>query len=411
MVNQSCAALCHPEVRRGIWPDFSADLDMTVSQVREHVHFLSQLRELPMFRTILCLLMCCTFTMGVSQAEDSMWVYVAGDGIHQYSFDLDTGALEHLSSNQDAKPSFLAFHPSEQFIYGCGKNLCAFSIDPKTGELTLLNTVPYDKHGLCHLSVDKTGANVLSAGYGAGTVVVQRIAEDGRLGEQADLEQHEGSSVLKNRQEGPHAHSVNLDAENNFAFAADLGLDKILIYRFDAAKGKLEPSDQPWVATKPGAGPRHFSFHPNGRFAYVINELDSTVGAYRYDKTKGRLEEIETQKTLPADFERDNSTAEVVVHPSGRFLYGSNRGHNSIAVFGIDDVTGELTFVEHMPTGGKWPRNFCVDPTGKFLLAANQQSNNIHVFRIDGESGKLTPTPHAVDVSGPNCVRFLRPKT
>jgi len=345
----------------------------------------------------------------VANAEDKIWVYFAGDGVHQYSFDLETGALEPLSSNQDAKPSFLAFHPNERFIYGCGKNLSAFAIDQQSGELTFLNAIPYPKQGLCHLSVDKTGSYVLSAGYGAGTIVVQRIEKDGRLGKQSALVQHEGSSILEGRQNAPHAHSINLDAGNKYAFAADLGTDDIFIYRFDAETGTLEPAEQPSISTKPGAGPRHFSFHPNGRFAYVINELDSTVGAYRYDASAGRLEQIETQTTLPDDFKGANSTAEVVVHPSGRFLYGSNRGHNSIAVFAIDQATGKLTFVEHMSTGGKWPRNFCVDPTGKFLLAANKQSDNIRVFRIDQQSGKLTLTPHIAEVPHPSCIRFLRP--
>lgn len=341
-------------------------------------------------------------------ANEKMWVYVAGDGIHLYDFNLKTGALVHLSENHEAKPSFLAIHPSGRYLYGAGKGLSAFSIDQKSGHLKFLNDVPYDKHGLCHLVVDKTGTNVLSAGYGAGTVVVQRIEKDGRLGEQSALMHHEGSSVLKSRQEAPHAHSVNLDANNGFAFAADLGIDKIIVYRFDAATGILTPAEQPSVSVKPGAGPRHFAFHPNGRFAYVINEIDSTVGAYRYDASAGRLEEIETKTTLPADFKETSYTAEVVVHPSGRYLYGSNRGHNSIVVFAIDPANGKLTFVEHTSTGGKWPRNFCVDPTGKFLLAANQQSNNIHVFRIDKQTGKLTPTSHVVEVSGPNCIRFLR---
>jgi len=346
-----------------------------------------------------------------ASAGETLWVYFAAEGIHQYRFDLETGALEPLSETQAAKPSFLAIHPNGRFLYGVGLNLSAFSIDQQSGELSFLNAIPYQKQGLCHLSIDKTGSHVLCAGYGAGTVIVQRLEEDGRLGKQTALVQHEGSSIVKGRQEAPHAHSINLDAGNKFAFAADLGTDDIFIYRFDAKAGTLKPAAQASISTKPGAGPRHFSFHPNGRFAYVINELDSTVGAYKYDAASGRLQEIETQTTLPADFTGTNSTAEVVVHPSGRFLYGSNRGHNSIAVFAINQTTGELTFVEHMSTGGKWPRNFCVDPTGQFLLAANQQSDNVRVFRIDQQSGKLKPTPHVAKVPHPNCIRFLRPKT
>ena len=341
-------------------------------------------------------------------ADGGLWVYVAGDGIRVYDLDLETGALEHQSTIRDAKPSFLAIHPDGQYLYGAGKELSAFSIDRKSGKLSILNSVPYEKHGLCHLSVDKTGSCVLSAGYGAGTVIVQRLAKDGRLGAQSALVQHEGSSVNGSRQSAPHAHSVNLDAGNQFAFAADLGIDKILIYRFDATHGTLEPGGQPAVSLKPGAGPRHFAFHPDGHFAYVINELDSTVTAFRYDPAEGSLAEIETVTTLPEDFEGENSTAEVVVHPNGKFLYGSNRGHNSIAVYAIDSSSGKLTAIEYVSTGGSWPRNFCVDPTGQFLLAANQKSDNVKVFRIDPQSGKLEPTLHAVDVPSPSCVRFLR---
>ncbi len=372
-----------------------------------------------MFRPAsLFFILCSTITLGSLMSssakagdEDKIWVYFAADGIHQYSFDLSSGAMQPLSMTQDAKPSFLAIHPNEKFLYGCGGDLSALSIDPKSGELTFLNAIPYPKNSLCHLSVDATGSNVLGASYGAGTVLVQRIEEDGRLGKQTAFVHHVGSGLLPKRQKTPHAHSVNLDAGNKFAFVADLGTDDIFIYRFDAAKGTLEPSDQASISMKPGAGPRHFAFHPNGKFAYVINEIDSTIGAYRYDASAGRLEEIETQTTLPESFQGDNSTAEVVVHPSGQFLYGSNRGHNSIAVFSIDQATGKLTFLEHVLTGGDWPRNFCIDPTGQFLLAANQKSNNVRVFRIDSKTGRLTSTPHVAEVPGPNCIRFLRPKT
>ncbi len=372
------------------------------------------LRLPPFFCFALCLaVVLSSSTLRRIEASENkpMWVYIAGNGIHQYDFDLATGALQHRSSTEKAKPSFLAFHPGGQFIYGTGKGLSAFAIDQKSGKLSFLNAVPYQKQGLCHLTVDKTGNNVLCAGYGAGTVMVQRIEKDGRLGEQSTLVQHEGSSVVENRQKSPHAHSINLDSQNGFAFAADLGTDDIFIYRFDAASGTLEPNDPSSMPLKPGAGPRHFSFHPSGRFAYVINELDSTIGAYRYDATVGRLEEIETQTTLPSDFKEKNSTAEVVVHPNGRFLYGSNRGHNSIVVFAIDQTTGKLALVEHTSTDGNWPRNFCVDPTGQFLLVANRKSNNVHVFRIDQKNGGIKKTRHSVEVSNPNCIRFLRPKT
>ena len=343
--------------------------------------------------------------------KESMWVYVAGNGIHQYDFDLATGALLFRDSTDAAKPTFLAFCPNHHFVYGTGKSLSAFAIDPKSGKLSFLNAIDYQKHGLCHLTVDKTGNYVLCAGYGDGTVLVQHIEKNGHLGKQTALIQHQGSSVVKSRQNAPHAHSVNLDSNNQFAFVADLGTDDLFIYRFDATNGTLEPNNPASISLQPGAGPRHFAFHPNGHFAYVINELDSTVGAYRYDATIGRLKAIETLTTLPEDFQGKNSTAEVVVHPSGRFLYGSNRGHNSIALFAIDQTTGKLTFVDVTSTGGNWPRNFCVDPTGQFLLVANKKSNHVRVFRIDQQNGRLKSTSHSVEVPNPSCIRFLQPKT
>jgi 6-phosphogluconolactonase len=346
-------------------------------------------------------------TAGEKEATSgSLWVYIAGDGIHQYQFDLDTGVMTPRSVTHDAQPSFLAIHPNGRSLYGAGKELSAFSIDQANGALTLLNQIP-QKHGLCHLAVDSSGSNVLSASYGAGTVSVHQIGEDRELGERTALAQHEGSSLIASRQQGPHAHSVNLDPDNHFAFAADLGIDKIMVYRFNAAHGSLNSTESS-VALAPGAGPRHFTFHPQGRFAYVINELNSTVVAYRYDAASGQLTEIETITTLPADFVGKNHPAEVVVDPSGRFLYGSNRGHDSIVVYAIDPDRGTLTWVQHVATGGKWPRNFCIDPSGQYLLAANQQSDNVVVFRMEPSTGKLTASGHVIKVPNPSCIRFLR---
>ncbi|MEO2048936.1 MAG: lactonase family protein [Pirellulales bacterium] len=349
-------------------------------------------------------------TAGEKEATSgSLWVYIAGDGIHQYLFDLDTGVMTPRSVTHDAQPSFLAIHPNGRSLYGAGKELSAFSIDQASGALTLLNQIPYQKHGLCHLVVDATGGSVLSAGYGAGTVSVHQIGEDRKLGEHTALAQHEGSSLIVSRQQGPHAHSINLDPDNQFAFAADLGIDKIMVYRFNAAQGSLDSTESS-VALAPGAGPRHFTFHPQGRFAYVINELNSTVVAYRYDGASGQLTEIETITTLPADFVGKNYPAEVVVDPSGRFLYGSNRGHDSIVVYAIDPDRGTLTWVQHVDTGGKWPRNFCIDPTGQYLLAANQQSDNVVVFRVEPSTGELTANEHVIKVPSPSCIRFLQPQ-
>ena len=232
------------------------------------------------------------------------------------------------------------------------------------------------------------------------------IGPDGRLGAAAGVVQHKGSSVNKRRQAAPHAHSINLDRANRFAFAADLGADKIFVYRFDAAKAALTPHDPPATALAPGAGPRHFAFHPTGRFAYVINELNSTVTAFAYDPAVGTLKTLQTTTTLPAGFKGANSTAEIQVHPSGRFLYGSNRGHDSLAIFAIDAKSGRLQPLGHQPVGGKTPRNFCIDPTGRYILAANRNTNNVVVFRIDQTTGRLTPTGRSITVPAPVCVKF-----
>jgi 6-phosphogluconolactonase len=339
-------------------------------------------------------------------------------GIYLFEMNLATGALTPKGlSAETVNPSFLAVHPSCRFLYSVGEisdfagkksgAVNAFAIDPRTGHLTLLNQQMSHGMGPCHLVVDSAGKHVLVANYGGGSVAALPIQADGKLGEATSTIQHTGKSVNAQRQESPHAHSVNLDAANKFAFAADLGLDKVLVYRFDAAKGTLTPNDPPAATVAPGAGPRHFAFHPSGRFAYVINEIDLTVTAFSYDAGKGVLKEMQAISTLPAGVERQGSTAEIVAHPSGKFLYGSNRGHDSIAIFSIDEKTGKLTAVGHQSTLGKTPRNFNVDPTGTYLLAANQGSDNIVVFRIDPKTGGLTPTGQVAEVPAPVCIKMI----
>ncbi len=234
------------------------------------------------------------------------------------------------------------------------------------------------------------------------------IQEDGQLAPASDAIQHEGSSVHPRRQTGPHAHSANLDPTNRFAFVPDLGMDKVMIYKLDIAAGKLVAGEQPWAEVAPGAGPRHFTFHPNMLYAYVINEIGSTITAFAYDMANGKLTEVQTVPTLPEDFDGESTTADIHVHPSGKFLYGSNRGHDSIAIFEVDEATGKLTPIGHESTQGKSPRNFGLDPTGTFLLAANQNSDTIVSFRIDTATGKLTPTGHVTNVPSPVCVKFTR---
>ncbi len=335
-------------------------------------------------------------------------------GIYVSRLDTATGKLtEPNLAAETANPSFVALHPNRKFLYAVSEGggpkagaVSAFAIDPKTGRLAFLNKVSSKGGGPCHLNVDKTGKNVVVVNYGTGSTAVLPIEPDGKLREASSFIQHKGSSADKSRQEGPHAHSVNFSADNRFAVVADLGLDQVLVYKFDAAKGTIAPNDPPFATVAPTSGPRHFAFHPHGKFAYVINEMKSTVTAFSWDASHGVLKEIQTIGTLPAGFTGENDTAEVQVHPNGKFLYGSNRGHNSIAVFSIDPKKGTLTPVEHVSTQGKIPRNFGIDPTGSFLLAANQDTNNVVVFRIDAKTGRLTPTGQVLQVGKPVCVKF-----
>ena len=358
-----------------------------------------------------------------SQDQKSVAVYIgaytqfAGKGIYRSRLNRQTGELAPPElAAETVSASFLAFHPSKPVLYCTNEvnefrgqktgAISALAIDPKTGDLSLLNQQPTGGAIPCHLIVDATGQWVLVVNYTGGSVAVLPVRDDGSLGERTTLIQHHGSSVNPKRQEAPHPHSVNLDPRNRFAFVADLGVDKIFIYRFDASSGRLTPNEPAHVAIDPGSGPRHFTFHPNGRWAYVINELSSTIVAFRYDADRGRLEPLQTISTLPADFQGESYTAEIAVHPSGRFLYGSNRGHDSIAVFQIDPETGKLTALGCQSSQGQWPRNFVIDPTGQFLIAGNRVSGNVVVFRIDTETGRLQPTGHSITAGAPACVRI-----
>jgi 6-phosphogluconolactonase len=338
-------------------------------------------------------------------------------GIYRCELDLSTGKLSQPElAGEVVSPSFLALHPSGKFLYAVGEindfqgkkagAVSAFAIDPASGNLTLLNQQSSKGDGPCHLVVDKAGKNVLVANYGGGSAAVLPIAADGKLGEASSFVQHEGKSINKQRQGEPHAHSINLDAANHFAFVADLGLDKVLIYKFDADKGSIAKNDPPAANVEPGSGPRHFAFHPNGRHAYVINELANMVTVLSYDPERGALTPIQTETTLPEGLSKTSYCAEVVVHPSGNFLYGSNRGHDSIAVFAIDSE-GRLAAKGHQGEGIKTPRNFNIDPTGHWMLVANQGSNSVIVFAIDPKTGALTPTGNKVEVGQPVCIRFL----
>lgn len=338
-------------------------------------------------------------------------------GIYQSRLDTGTGQLTAPElAAETGNPTFLAIHPNHRFLYAVGElngirgsAINAFAIDSATGKLTPLNQQLAGGTGACFVAVDKAGKNVLVANYGSGSVAVLPIQPDGRLAAASSVIQHTGSSVNPQRQKGPHAHSIFLDTANRFAFAPDLGLDKIMSYRFDSAAGTLTTNDPPFAAVAPGSGPRHLAFHPNGKLAYVINEMLCTITAFRYDSDRGALTEFQTITTLPAGeaVQPNYTTAEILVHPSGKFLYGSTRGHDTIAVFNIDGATGKLTPVQHEPTQGKTPRNFNIDPTGAYLLVGHQNSDRVVVFRIDQQTGRLAPTGQTIEVSGAVCVKFM----
>jgi 6-phosphogluconolactonase len=356
----------------------------------------------------------------------SLLVYVGtytspkSQGIYAYRLDLESGKCTPLGLAAEVKnPSFLAVHPNKKFLYAVSEisdldgkptgGVTAFAIDAKTGKLRKLNGQSSQGAGPCHVIVDRSGSTVMVANYGGGSVASMPIAADGSLGPAASAIQHKGKSVNPQRQEGPHAHSINVDPANRFAVAADLGLDQVLVYKLEPATSKLVPNDPPFAAVKPGSGPRHFAFHPSGKFAYVINEILCTVTAFAYDPQRGKLTEIETVTTLPegVSLKPEFSTAEVQVHPSGRWLYGSNRGHHSLTVFEIDPSTGKLTFVQNEPTQGETPRGFGIDPTGRYLLAGNQDSDAITVFAIDPKTGRLSATGDKLEVGKPVCVKFV----
>ncbi len=360
-------------------------------------------------------------------AEETAFVYFGtytgakSKGIYVSRFDLATGRLTAPELAATAtSPSFLAVHPSKRFLYAVGEtgklqgrhvsSVSAFSLDRKSGQLTLLNQASSGGLGPCHLSVDQSGKCLLVANYGSGSVAALPIQATGQLGEPKEAIQHQGSSINPQRQAGPHAHFITADPANRFALACDLGLDQVLVYRLDPAKAGLVANDPPFAAVKPGSGPRHLAFHPSGRFAFLISEMGSTLTTFAYEAKRGVLKELQTVSTLPETFVGNSTCAEVQVHPSGRFVYGSNRGHDSIAIFRFDTKSSKLTLVEHQPTQGKTPRHFAIDPTGQWLLAENQDSDNVVVFRIDAETGRLSATGQAVSVGAPVCAVFVSAK-
>ncbi len=345
-------------------------------------------------------------------------------GIYLSRFNAVTGGLSAPELAAETRnPTFLAVYPrwpalaSAQRVFlfaanevgggGQSGGVSAYAADRSTGKLTFVNRQSSRGVGPCHLSVDRTGRDVLVANYGSGSIAVLPIGADGELREATAFIQHTGSSVNPVRQEGPHAHWIDTALDNRFAFVCDLGLDKVMVYKLDPSAGSLAPNDPPFASLKPGSGPRHLAFHPNGRFAYVINEMGNTVTTFAYDARTGTLTQIETQPTLSAGATARSTTAEVEVHPSGRFLYGSNRGDNSLTVYTIEPQSGRLTFLERESTQGKTPRHFAIAPSGRWLLAANQDTDDVVVFRLDPATGRLTPTGESTRVGAPVCIAFV----
>jgi len=340
-------------------------------------------------------------------------------GIYSFRFEDPSGKMSIVGvAAETINPSFLAFHPNGKYLYAVNETgefgdeksgaVSAFSIDRKTGKLTLLNQVASRGAGPCHISLDKTGRYVLVANYDAGTVAVFPVQDNGQLGKYTGFAKHTGQGPNKERQEGPHAHWIATSPDNQFLLAADLGIDRILVSKFHLPDGAFTPGkSNSGAKLKAGAGPRHAAFSPNGKFFYVASELNSTVTTFSNNAKDGSLHELQALSTLPKDFSGANDVAEIAVHPSGKFLYVSNRGRDSLAVFSIDPRKGTLRAVADIATQGKTPRNFAIDPSGKFLLAANQESNTIVVFNIDASTGSLTLTGQIAEVPSPVCIVFL----
>jgi 6-phosphogluconolactonase len=318
-----------------------------------------------------------------------------------------------------AAPAFFVIHPDGRHLYACnsndfargftGETISAFSVDPQTGRLTLVNQQSSGGADPSYVTLDATNRYVLVANYKGGSVAVIRLNPDGSLGERTAAIQHQGRSIDPERQTQPYAHCIRVDPTNRFALVADLGLDKVFVYRFDAQDGSLQPNDPPFARVAPGAGPRHLAFGPGGRYAYLINEMASTIVTFAWDSKRGALTERQTLSTLPAGFQGTSQCAEILVHPNGKYVYGSNRGHDSLAVFAVDARTGRLRLVEHVATQGRTPRNFAFDPSGRWIIVTNHGSDNAMVFRVDGRTGRLTPQGHPIDIGYPFGIGFLNP--
>jgi 6-phosphogluconolactonase len=339
-------------------------------------------------------------------------------GIYRFTLDPASGATtEPVLAAASENPSFLAMHPNRRVLYAVNEvasfrgersgAVSAFAIDPASHALSPINQQPSGGADPCHLIVDREGRHVLVANYNGGNVAVLPLDASGCLQPATSVRQHAGSGPHPRRQTGPHAHAVLLDAAERFAFATDLGAERVFVYRFDAKAGSLVPNTPEAVALDPGAGPRHLAWHPSGAYLYALNELRSTVTVFRYSPDAGALQPLQTISVLPQGFSGENLTAEIAVTSNGRFLYASNRGHDSIAILAIDAAGRALTSAGFVSTGGRIPRHFAIDPSGRWLLAANQESDSITIFRVDAATGRLTPSGTSLTISKPVCVLFV----
>jgi 6-phosphogluconolactonase len=378
------------------------------------------------FAIILVLSSWSTYQVTATMKSAKAIVYVgtfkreASKGIYAWRMDLTTGRLDPLGLASDTmRPVFITMHPNRRFLYAVSRPTAvdrtnlgvvyAYSIDNKTAKLTTLNSLSTRGIDPAYVVVDRTGKNLLVANFGSndgnGCIAVFPIKKDGSLAEASEFIQYSGTGVHPQRQKGPHSHTINVSPDNRFVFVADLGLDKIFVYRFDAEKGKLTPNDPQYATLPPGSGPRQFVFHPNGKFLYVVNEIQSTLTTFTY--SAGSLQEVQTVSTLPQNFNGANTAATLQVHPNGKFLYASNRGADDIVVYSIAPQAGTLTLVESVPAQGKTPGNFAIDPGGTWLIAANQGSDALAMFSINAQTGRLTSTGERFEVGTPSCVKFL----
>ncbi|WP_207435307.1 lactonase family protein [Sabulibacter ruber] len=380
------------------------------------------------FRTLLtaigltATLAACTSVKQNSTSQEMM-VYVGtyakpdAESIFAYKLNEETGELTRIQGVKAGEnPSFLTLDADRKHLYAVNETteyegqksgaVSAFAIDQQTGNLTFLNKQPSLGGAPCYISLDHKNKVALVANYVGGNVSAYPIQADGSLSASSDMDQHQGKGPRK-QQDAAHAHCIIPDPANEYALAVDLGIDQIVSYKLDQKAGKLERQAQPAFAAKAGAGPRHLTFHPNKRFAYVINELNATMTSLMYNAANGTFTEVETVPTIPSDYTGENACADVHVSADGRFLYGSNRGHNSIVVFAIDQDTNKLTLVQHVSVQGNWPRNFTLSPSGKTMLVANQRSNNITTFKVDTQTGKLTYTGHSTELPSPVYVQVI----